>query len=386
MQLQKTLAVFLLLTMTSTVAYSQVYESYPTYQTHPICPTCFPVQLSPVQTTPLQVFYPASYPASYPTQTKQAAQEPIEAASRGPSDVSAVRIPQGCGTGTVVSNDYNGGSLILTNAHVAGTTIGRVLAVNFQNGQTKNGRVVMAAYSDTMLTDWAILFVEGYRDVPAAKLASKKTTGGGHYTRGSPRCVWPLTSTSVTTVEISNNSALARWQPNSIGGQSGSSVWSERTNLGEFLLTWTWGGLGAGQQTSEIFRQARDRTNVAAIRPEGLELPDWNQSFQEPQNGFFSAPRMSADIPGRMGGISTPKAKPEPIVITKMRSDLAVGFFAQTGITDLPIWGDLGDTPTDPTDPVPGKEFDFEHFRAYMIKAWKDYKPPVPAGSVPSNN
>lgn len=223
-----------------------------------------------------------------------------------PSTRAAVRVRAGnsCGSGSVVGR-YKTGSLVLTNAHVVGTRVGREVAIDAAvrgAKKTLSGRVVMAAYSDRTLTDWAVVYVADWQDIEPVK-CSKEKPQGTHYTRGSPRCVWPLVTTDVRTVQVDDNSPLWRWTPNSIGGQSGSGVWSYRDHLQYGLLTWSWGGLGAGQQTAEIYRQARERTVDGTPRPPGLKIPD----------------------------------KVEDVV-------LETGFFVETDIDTLPIWfeGDDG--------------------------------------------
>ena len=240
------------------------------------------------------------------------------AQSRGPSDAASVQVTTGggCGSGHVCGRDSRG-TYILTNAHVAGTRVGR--EVNLRgvvNGVDTRavGTVILAAYSDRTLTDWAVVLTQGFADVTPVGLATTKPVGD-HYTRGSPRCVWPLVSTSVITADIADDSPLWRWRPDAIGGQSGSGVFSIRTGLSEGLLTWSWGRLGAGQQTSEIYRQSKERSIEGVPRIAGL------------QERWVKKPNCNAV---------------NPVIVES-------GFFAQAGITDLPIWGDT----SSPADPEP---------------------------------
>lgn len=243
----------------------------------------------------------------------------IEQSATGPSTRAAarVRVSGGCGSGSVCGF-HRGGSLILTNAHVAGTRVGRQCAVDVVvNGKTKtlSGRVIMAAYSDRTLTDWAIVHVEDWQEIQPVPLSREYPTGS-HYTRGSPRCIWPQRSTDVRTVDVSDNSPLWRWMPNSIGGQSGSGVWSDRDNLQYGLLTWSWGGRGAGQTTAQIWRQAREKSTSGPVRIKGLiEVGD----------------------------------RPEGLIVEN-------GFFSQAGIDEFDIWQNDNpqppDSPKDPSCPV----------------------------------
>ena len=54
-----------------------------------------------------------------------------------------------CGSGSICGITQAGKSLILTNAHVAGSRVGRVVDVEVESQRKKlKARVIMAAYSD----------------------------------------------------------------------------------------------------------------------------------------------------------------------------------------------------------------------------------------------
>lgn len=258
------------------------------------------------------------------------------AQSEGPSSNNAVRIHvgNGCGSGSVV-----GEGLIMTNAHVVGTRVGRQVTVRPRaTGQDISGTVIMAAYSDRTLADWAIVKCEtGLESITPVPMSTKKPTGT-HYTTGSPRCVWPLTSTAVLTADIADNSALWRWRPNAIGGQSGSGVWGVDDDIQDGLLTWSWGGLGAGQQTSEIYRQSREQSTGGEDRPAGLiELIS-----------------------------PAPFANGDDVIVES-------GFFAQAGITDLPIWET--EKEPEPIDPPAGEIVELSEAEAKVINAMRAADP-----------
>jgi hypothetical protein len=247
--------------------------------------------------------------------------------STGPSDKNAVRVvnQNSCGSGSICGW-YQGGTLVLTNAHVAGTRVGREVGIDIQTPDggrvRKAGRVIMAAYSDRTLSDWAVVLIPDWQEIKPVYL-SKKRPSGSHYTKGSPRCVWPLRNTDIKTVDMHPTNPLWRWSPNAIGGQSGSGVYSDENNFQFGLLTWSWGGKGAGQMTSAIYKQARNRNTEAAPRPDDLEdLPhgtyDDNFDLDDPWDT-------------------------DPIVEN--------GFYVEAGIVDLPIWAE--DQPDDvpPQDP-----------------------------------
>ncbi len=223
----------------------------------------------------------------------------------GPSCRATCRILNSgsCGSGTIVGHTDDGYSLVLTNAHVAGTRIGHVVTIEVgSTGAKLKGRVIMAAYSDKMLADWAILkTTTKYTTVKPVPLNCNRPTGS-HYTKGYPRCK-PMQAGNVEMVDLSKTSALAKWLPNSIPGQSGSGIFNDETGYVEALLTWTWSGYGAGQMTAVMYEQALGRTNKGPLRIRGLiEVED------------------DADLPSGTG----------PIVEN--------GFFAESNITNLPIW------------------------------------------------
>jgi hypothetical protein len=240
----------------------------------------------------------------------------------GPSSRSCCRVLNSgsCGSGSIVGK-RNGKTIVLTNAHVAGTTIGRVVVCQFPFDGNKryNAKVIMAGYSDRVMMDWAILEIDQDIPLPAVKL-SIDNPSGEHYTMGYPRCDGPFSQRLVTR-QITHNGVVWRWQPISIGGQSGSAVHSFADNLQRGLLTWSWGGDGAGQTTRSIWLQYLNRAVVGFVRPDGLvELSD-----------------------NRAEGLEE-------------------GFFAEANITTLPIWAHLDDPVTPPPDGT------CKQFRADVLK------------------
>jgi hypothetical protein len=229
----------------------------------------------------------------------------------GPSSRSCCKVTVGnvCGSGSIVG-ERNGKTLVMTNAHVAGTQIGR--RVNclfpFLNNTTVGARIIVAAYSDRVMMDWAVLECDSKVDLPIVKLSQKAPTGD-HYTAGYPRCQGPRFQRLVTR-SFQNNGTVWRWQPNSIGGQSGSGVHSLTDNLQRGVLTWSWGGDGAGQTTRSI----------------------WMQYAQRAEIGF---PR-----------------HPDLIELADERSETENGFHFEANITTLPIWAELENDPR-PDEPVP---------------------------------
>lgn len=250
----------------------------------------------------------------------------------GPSSDSICRVTNGnvCGSGCIVGKQ-NGKSLILTNAHVAGSVVGKLESCFFPKlGKRYPVRVIMAGYSDRIMMDWAVLQAEEAIPLPSVKLMKDRPTGE-HYTGGFPRCQGPYYQKLITQ-GFTYNGTVWKWQPNAIGGQSGSSVHSFRDNLCYGLLTWSWGGDGAGQTVNSIWHQYVNRSVVGFPRPADLiEL-----------------------------GENRPPA-----------GELEEGFFQQTNITTLDIWAHL-DQPDDPVDPNPPSDAAVKAIGDYLEATNKD--------------
>lgn len=240
----------------------------------------------------------------------------------GPSSRGCFKVSNGnvCGSGSLVGK-RNGKSLGLSNAHVCGTRLGHevICTLPFLNNKQVRARVIMAAYSDNVMMDFAVLELNEEIALPHAKL-SIDTPTGKHYTAGYPQCQGPRFS-EIITREITHNGTVWKWTPNAIGGQSGSGVHSQSNDLQYGLLTWSWSQMGAGQTTRSIWFQYINRAVVGFPRIKGLiELAD-----------------------NRAEGLEE-------------------GFFAEANITTLPIWAHLDDPVT---PPVGG---DCKQFRTDVLK------------------
>ena len=127
------------------------------------------------------------------------------------------------------------------------------------------------------------------------------------------------------------------WEPDAIGGQSGSGVWSDDNGHQFGLLTWQWGSHGAGQQTAEIYRQSKDATTKGHIKPPGLkELDDRFDTHD-------------LDM-----GNDDPICEP--------------GFYSIAGIADYPIWAE------DQTKPEPEPDAPGEPSLSLSIRDWAKYQ------------
>ena len=257
--------------------------------------------------------------------------------SKGPSSTAACRVlnRNSCGSGSKLA-EWNGGCLIMTNAHVAGDRLNREVRVEFWiDGQkiTRTARVIEALYSDQVTADWALLFCEDpLPEVPAVPMTKKMVQNGEDlYTRGCPRCTWPPVDVDADIIGVRNDGGVAWWTPVTIGGQSGSGVWSDISNFMVILLTWAWhyrGKMrGAGQPTGYIYQQQKTIKQtgqiVGNIRPKDLVLPPMPEDFV---------------IDWDQSGLTDPDVG-------------GVFYVMQAGLHDYPIWAeDLPDPPPDDDD------------------------------------
>lgn len=240
----------------------------------------------------------------------------------GPSSRGCCKVVVGnsCGSGSLVGK-RNGKSLILTNAHVAGTRPGTVARCTFPflNNRVVNARLIMAAYSDRVMMDWCVLECDEEIDLPHTKLSIQET-GPRLYTAGYPRCQGPRFQ-NLTTRGLTHSGTVWRGQPNSIGGQSGSGIHSVVDNLQRVVLTWSWGGGCAGQTTKSIWLQYSQRAQIGFVRP------------------------------------------PDLIELAEVNPDVESGFFSEANITELSIWAHLDEPPV-----TPPSNGDCKEFRAQVLK------------------
>ena len=172
----------------------------------------------------------------------------------------------GCGSGTIVGRDADGNSLILTNAHVAGTQRGR--RVNVQrwelDGRSERGTatIIASGYSRGLSVDFALLRASnGFGAAVIPIPLADRFPDGKHATNyGCPRCEWP----SLQTVQFTDReSQVLRWRPEAIGGRSGSAIVDYSGVNGSpvvvALLTWGGGGEGLGQSSPFVIDALRGR-------------------------------------------------------------------------------------------------------------------------------
>jgi hypothetical protein len=221
-----------------------------------------------------------------------------------------------CGSGTIVGRDSSGVAIVLTNAHVAGTQRGRVVNVERWNldGTSEKGRgsIIASGYGRGLSVDFALLkcneeFAKGVTTVPIANRYPK----GQVTTFGCPRCEWP----SLQNLRMrKNDSQILTWQPEAIGGRSGSSLidYDEGPRV-VGLLTWGGGGEGLGQSSPFLLEAMKGRLPTAGLEalPPGVKEVDFIYCASFPIQGVNA--RSSESVPADQGlidSITTPGDKP----------------------------------------------------------------------------
>jgi hypothetical protein len=233
---------------------------------------------------------------------------------RALSAACQVRVGNSCGSGSIVGH-WNGGSLVISNHHVTGG-VGRSGTFRFASANVP-GRVIVSGYSQRTLADWSISHLPNFTSIAPVPMSKIKPLNQPHFTHGSPRCVFPLVTKQLRPTRIDANSKLILFTPDAIGGQSGSGVWDDATNIMQALIAWSWGGQTGAQQTAEIYRMTTAASvEVAGVRPEGL-VPLNVSDDVELVEGFHVLSEATGNI----------------------------------RIQDLPIWYDPNQGPSDPQDP-----------------------------------
>lgn len=278
-----------------------------------------------------------------------------EVASKHSANACQVRAGNSCGSGSYVG-DHDDGSLVLTNAHVTSNRIGTSVTLRFNFGQgdvTKTGRVIMAAYSNRIVADWAIVFIPGWKPPVSPAWCSRAKPAGQFATTGAPSCTWPLRHQSPLNLLSNNNAGFVVWDKPAIPGQSGSAVWSLIDHWQRLLLTWRTGnGNGAGQPLDWIYRQANTAIQTGVL----------------------------------LGG-----AMPDGLIpLGNVHPDCIEGFESELSIRDLKIWAEdqVQPDPGPGPDPDPQPGGDFAAAIAALIRARdqinSDLKVLVP-GAIGSN-
>jgi hypothetical protein len=238
--------------------------------------------------------------------------------SAGQSSPNACRVRQGnaCGSGSLIGW-HNGGSLVMSNWHVA-SGIGREASCQFRIGSqdiTRTGRIILGAYSNRVTADWCIIFIPDWQVIRPVWGSRARPAGDDRfYTTGSPSCVYPLRSQSQSRILSNNNQGFVTLSTPAVPGQSGSAMWSHKTNWQQLLITWRTGSGNTGAQPLDyIWTQAQTAMQTGALiggpMPDGVER--LSGSDEELEEGFFAEASIRA-LPIWAEDQSKPEPDPTP--------------------------------------------------------------------------
>jgi hypothetical protein len=237
-----------------------------------------------------------------------------------------------CGSGTVVGRTSEGNAIVLTNAHVAGTTRGRTVNVERWNpngsSEKGTGTIIASGYGKGTSVDFALLKCNGSfaKDVEPIPLADRYPSNQSSVTTfGCPRCEWP--SLQVLRLNRKEGQILS-WKPEAIGGRSGSSL-IDYTDEGPRvvgLLTWAGGGEGLGQSTPFLLSAMRGKLPAtldglpAGAREVSCKVDESQEIVQVPSTiygeplqvplGFLAAAEPQDDLIDSI--VDRPKLRPSP--------------------------------------------------------------------------
>jgi hypothetical protein len=237
-----------------------------------------------------------------------------------------------CGSGTVVGRTSEGNAIVLTNAHVAGTTRGRTVNVERWNpngsSEKGTGTIIASGYGKGTSVDFALLKCNGSfaKDVEPIPLADRYPSNQSSVTTfGCPRCEWP--SLQVLRLNRKEGQILS-WKPEAIGGRSGSSL-IDYTDEGPRvvgLLTWAGGGEGLGQSTPFLLSAMRGKLPAtldglpAGAREVSCQVDESQEIVQVPSTiygepmqvplGFLATVEPQDDLIDSI--VDRPKLRPSP--------------------------------------------------------------------------
>ena len=237
-----------------------------------------------------------------------------------------------CGSGTVVGRTSEGNAIVLTNAHVAGTTRGRTVNVERWNpngsSEKGTGTIIASGYGKGTSVDFALLKCNGSfaKDVEPIPLADRYPSNQSSVTTfGCPRCEWP--SLQVLRLNRKEGQILS-WKPEAIGGRSGSSL-IDYTDEGPRvvgLLTWAGGGEGLGQSTPFLLSAMRGKLPAtldglpAGAREVSCQIEESQEIVQVPSTiygepmqvplGFLATVEPQDDLIDSI--VDRPKLRPAP--------------------------------------------------------------------------
>lgn len=303
--------------------------------------------------------------------TPEGIEEVASAVADGPH--TRALVSGSCGSGTICGAD-EGGAYVVSNAHVWGTTIGKVVTIDVvADGQTKRltGRIVFAGYSNSRMVDFAIAKFEGLTAKRYMPMLKTEPEGQPFGTTGSPRCVWPLVVKQFNNPS-SYGQGLITGTPDAIGGQSGSAIYNAAGHQ-IALLTWSINGRCAGQKTSKLWEVASQRNVLLAdLRPEGLQELGCNpETRPETEEGVFG------EMPSILQDVADDSSGGSPVRIRPVTENV-IASTVSTAMEDMPIWYNPNQPdPTPDPEPDPGtgdcyKLTDKEWALIQFLRAQKD--------------
>ena len=232
-----------------------------------------------------------------------------------------------CGSGTICGVDDQG-AYVLSNAHVWGTQLGKVVNIDAVVGGVQKrttGRLVFAGYSSTRMVDFAIALCPNLKSKRYMPLLKTEPASPPYATTGSPRCVWPQVLKPFDDPR-NYGEGLLTGLPDAIGGQSGSAIYNAAGQQ-IALLTWSINGRCAGQKTSKLWQVATTRNVLLAdMRPEGLK--EMSEPFLE--EGVFGSLPLLQEV----------QSGSRPV------TDNVIASIANSSMEQMPIWAN-------PTKPAP---------------------------------
>jgi hypothetical protein len=234
-----------------------------------------------------------------------------------------------CGSGTICGFDATG-AYVLSNAHVWGTQLGKVVNIDAVVGGVQKrtqGRLVFAGYSSTRMVDFAIALCPNLKSERYMPLLRTEPAGQPFETIGSPRCVWPQVRKPFNDPR-NYGDGLVTGSPDAIGGQSGSAIYNAAGQQ-IALLTWSINGRCAGQKTSKLWQVATSRNVLLAdVRPEGLT------EMGEPcQEGVFGSVPFLQEV--QSGNV-------RPV------TENVIASLASSSMEQMPIWFDASKPEPEP--------------------------------------
>lgn len=260
-----------------------------------------------------------------------------------------------CGSGTICGIDADG-AYVVSNAHVWGTQLGKVVTVDCVSGGTQKrvqGRLVFAGYSSTRMVDFAIAQVPNLTSKRYMPMLKTEPTSAPYATTGSPRCVWPQVNKPFNDMR-NYGDGLITGTPDAIGGQSGSAIFNA-SNQQIGLLTWSINGRCAGQKTSKLWQVATSRNVMLADpRPDGLTEVGENHAICE--DGVFGVMPEVNESPvvcedGVFGAF--PGVAHEVQFGTRPVTENVIASTAAASMQTMPIWVDDAVKPPPPPGDCP---------------------------------